>query len=927
VSDPNGANDSDSAAVSVIAHADLSISLQNSPLSGVVAGSGTFTTTGTVSNTDGPSDAHGYTVTFDLSTNAGSPYPQSLADVSFETPGGATGCAIGTSNDQVVCNRASGVAVGGHVTLPALTVNAASSALGSYRVTATVASTDSQTTLVGAGPTTTHDDTSVVAHASLSVASVTTSEPVNGVVAGDSTKGHYTATAHVHNGGPSDSHSYTVGYALSNAGTGQGAGDVHFVDPAGANGCTLTNATHISCALSNVAAGSNADAPAETVVATSPALGAYEVTATVSVVSPVTDTGSGPYSGHVDTTVRGETDLSASSANTPAASVIAGRDTFTTTPTVTNGGPSDSHAYTLTLHLATNPGDPNTAQAAGDVSFAALSTAATNAGCSLSGATGDVTCIRTAAQSISAGNPNTFTFPAITVNANHQALGRYSVQATATPTTTGVTDPNGSSMTPTSVDVIARATLTVSKSGTSFGNFNVTGSESANLVYANADATKNNVTYTITINAAANLSDARHVTITDDVNAGVAPTPNTPPAFTATICGPSLPNPVNNCQAIGTAGLDVGTMAPNTSRTYTVTAVANPALRSVSPNTGSPRGGYLVGTAPPASFAGNVANVGSTTPDFGGASYPKQAGSGNRAFIATVPNAPTNVQAFAGNANAGVSWLAPVQDGGQAITSYTVTAIPSSGTAPGPFTVNVPPNQTGFNQATDGTYQYQFNGLSNIVSYTFVVKATNPVGTGANSAASNPVSPSVNNSAAVFTNGGTQQTAAAPSSTDPQVESQTFNTGTTGLGTIQECTTSGSNACNVATGAATTNATINAAGKKNVPIIPTTFCGGAQCIGAVVITKLSNPSNGRYTILLQYAKQIIKGTGTSFKVYFMNPATQTSPTVLPDCPNKGTPTVPACVVKIVSQPALNPALKVQLSVAANVFDPVSGTRK
>jgi hypothetical protein len=97
-----------------------------------------------------------------------------------------------------------------------------------------------------------------------------------------------------------------------------------------------------------------------------------------------------------------------------------------------------------------------------------------------------------------------------------------------------------------------------------------------------------------------------------------------------------------------------------------------------------------------------------------------------------------------------------------------------------------------------------------------------------------------------------------------------------------------------------------------------------------VVTKLSNAaSGGRYTIILQYGKGIITGTGTSFKVYFLNPATQTTPAQIPNCPTKGSPppSTPACIVKVVSQPASNPALKVQLSVAPGVFDPVSGTRK
>src|SRR5207253_502531 len=44
---------------------------------------------------------------------------------------------------------------------------------------------------------------------------------------------------------------------------------------------------------------------------------------------------------------------------------------------------------------------------------------------------------------------------------------------------------------------------------------------------------------------------------------------------------------------------------------------------------------------------------------------------------ATVPGAPTAASATAGNASATVSWTAPASDGGSAITSYTVTSIPT----------------------------------------------------------------------------------------------------------------------------------------------------------------------------------------------------------------------------------------------------------
>jgi Domain of unknown function (DUF1929)/Fibronectin type III domain/Glyoxal oxidase N-terminus len=95
----------------------------------------------------------------------------------------------------------------------------------------------------------------------------------------------------------------------------------------------------------------------------------------------------------------------------------------------------------------------------------------------------------------------------------------------------------------------------------------------------------------------------------------------------------------------------------------------------------------------------------------------------------TVPDAPTGVTATAGNASASVSWTAPANGGGS-ITSYTVT--PYLGTTAQPATTI-----SGSPPATSTTV----TGLTNGAAYTFVVRATNSVGTGAQSAPSNAVTP------------------------------------------------------------------------------------------------------------------------------------------------------------------------------------------
>ena len=91
----------------------------------------------------------------------------------------------------------------------------------------------------------------------------------------------------------------------------------------------------------------------------------------------------------------------------------------------------------------------------------------------------------------------------------------------------------------------------------------------------------------------------------------------------------------------------------------------------------------------------------------------------------TVPGAPTAVVATAGNASSSISFLAPTNNGGSAITVYTVTSNPGNITA------------------TGATSPINVTGLMNGTAYTFTVVATNAVGSSVASSASTAVTPAV----------------------------------------------------------------------------------------------------------------------------------------------------------------------------------------
>ncbi|MHB1930045.1 MAG: fibronectin type III domain-containing protein [Acidimicrobiales bacterium] len=96
---------------------------------------------------------------------------------------------------------------------------------------------------------------------------------------------------------------------------------------------------------------------------------------------------------------------------------------------------------------------------------------------------------------------------------------------------------------------------------------------------------------------------------------------------------------------------------------------------------------------------------------------------------AGVPSIPTGVTATGGDGQATLTWAAPVSDGGSPLTGYLVT----------PSLNGVPQSTITFGPAADTT---TITGLTNGATYTFVVAATNAVGSSDPSGPSAPVMPS-----------------------------------------------------------------------------------------------------------------------------------------------------------------------------------------
>lgn len=245
-----------------------------------------------------------------------------------------------------------------------------------------------------------------------------------------------------------------------------------------------------------------------------------------------------------------------------------------------------------------------------------------------------------------------------------------------------------------------------------------------------------------------------------------------------------------------------------------------------------------------------------------------QAGNANFAAAATVsrtftvrpvvPGAPTIGAATAGDGQASVSFTPPINDGGSPIIGYTVTSSPGGITASGASSPLI------------------VAGLTNGVSYNFTVTATNSIGTGPASEASNTITPFAEQTI-TFNSPGTQNFGTSPtlnavSSSELTVS---FSSSTPGVCTI----TSAGLLTFVSAGECTINA--NQAGNSSfapaatvsrsftvIPVVP-----GAPVIGTAtagdgqVLISFAPPSNTGGSAITSYTvtstPEGITATGTS----------------------------------------------------------------
>ncbi|WP_259544469.1 Ig-like domain-containing protein [Shewanella baltica] len=333
-----------------------------------------------------------------------------------------------------------------------------------------------------------------------------------------------------------------------------------------------------------------------------------------------------------------------------------------------------------------------------------------------------------------------------------------------------------------------------SGSGSSALTFNYTiqsGDTSSDLDYAATnslalnsgtirDAATNNATLTLASPGAANSLGNNTALVVDGIVPSVT---STAPSGGAVSTDTSVDFTVNFNESVNNISIDDFALGTTGGVTGTIASVSASSGSSVTVTVSGITGNGTIklnlnGATDISDIAGNIGATAYTS------------GSAHTVVIPTAPDAPTIGTATAGDSQANVTFTAPGNNGGSAITTYTATASPSGafGTCAG-------------SAACTATV----SGLNNGTAYTFTVTATNAIGSSVASGASNAVIPKAAQTI-TFNNPGAQNFGTTPTLTATSSAgvgyTVSFSSSTTGVCTI----TTGGTLTLVAAGSCTIDA-------------------------------------------------------------------------------------------------------------------------
>ncbi|WP_144346540.1 putative Ig domain-containing protein, partial [Shewanella xiamenensis] len=327
------------------------------------------------------------------------------------------------------------------------------------------------------------------------------------------------------------------------------------------------------------------------------------------------------------------------------------------------------------------------------------------------------------------------------------------------------------------------------------------------------DAASNNATLTLATPGAANSLGANKALVVDGVTPSVT---STAPSGGAVSTDTSVDFTVNFSESVSNISTDDFALGTTGGATGTVASVSATSGSSVTVTVSG-----ITGNGTIKLNLNGATNISDAAGNVGPAAY--TSGSAHTVVIPTVPDAPTIGTATAGDGQVSVAFSTPGNNGGSAITGYTVTS------NPGGFT------------NTGASSPILITGLTNGTAYTFTVTATNGIGTGTASAASNSATPKADQTITFVQpsnyNFGTTPNLSATSDSGLTV---TFSSSTTGVCTVSgvaltfvsagTCTIDADQAGNSATNAATTvtqSFTVNAV-VPDAPTIGTATAGDAE---------------------------------------------------------------------------------------------------